>query len=83
MSETKDHISIPEAQAKDTTTDTTSRKQQNLSAFTVAYPSLALITPIAVNLQSVPRSAAGVVNEAGDALDGFGNIVGKIADTDP
>ncbi|KAF6515853.1 hypothetical protein HZS61_004594 [Fusarium oxysporum f. sp. conglutinans] len=70
MSETKDHISIPEAQAKDTTTDTTSREQQNLSAFTVPYPSLALITPIAVNLQSVLRSAAGVVNEAGDALDG-------------
>ncbi|WJG35816.1 uncharacterized protein FOBCDRAFT_118968, partial [Fusarium oxysporum Fo47] len=65
MSETKDHISIPEAQAKDTTTDTTSREQQNL-----------------INLQSVLRSAAGVVNEAGDTLDGFGNIVGKIADTD-
>ncbi|KAK2469338.1 hypothetical protein H9L39_19055 [Fusarium oxysporum f. sp. albedinis] len=75
MSETKDHISIPEAQAKDTTTDTTSREQQNLSAFTVPYPSLALITPIAVNLQSVLRSAAGVVNEAGDTLDGFGNTV--------
>ena len=51
--------------------------------FTVPYPSLALATPIAVNLESVPRSAAGVVNDAGDALDDVGNIVGKIADTDP
>ncbi|EXA32431.1 hypothetical protein FOVG_16352 [Fusarium oxysporum f. sp. pisi HDV247] len=69
MSETKDPISIPEGQVKDTTTDTTSREQQNLSVFTVPYPSLALITPIAVNLESVPRSAAGAVNDAGDALD--------------
>ncbi|EXM14119.1 hypothetical protein FOTG_17461 [Fusarium oxysporum f. sp. vasinfectum 25433] len=76
MSETKDPISIPEGQVKDTTTDTTSRKQQNLSVFTVPYPSLALITPIAVNLESVPRSAAGAVNDAGDALDD-GNIVVK------
>ncbi|KAK2669911.1 hypothetical protein RAB80_014048 [Fusarium oxysporum f. sp. vasinfectum] len=74
MSETKDPISIPEGQVKDTTTDTTSRKQQNLSVFTVPYPSLALITPIAVNLESVPRSAAGAVNDAGDALDD-GNTV--------
>ncbi|KAK7583262.1 hypothetical protein V3481_012554 [Fusarium oxysporum f. sp. vasinfectum] len=82
MSETKDPISIPEGQVKDTTTDTTSRKQQNLSVFTVPYPSLALITPIAVNLESVPRSAAGAVNDAGDALDD-GNIVVKVTDIDP
>ncbi|KAF9774262.1 hypothetical protein IL306_007770 [Fusarium sp. DS 682] len=82
MSETKDPISIPEGQVKDTTTDTTSREQQNLSVFTVPYPSFAIITPIAVNLESVPRSAAGVVDDAGDALDDVGNIVGKIADTD-
>ncbi|KAL5603946.1 hypothetical protein FOVSG1_006696 [Fusarium oxysporum f. sp. vasinfectum] len=31
MSETKDPISIPEGQVKDTTTDTTSREQQNFS----------------------------------------------------
>ncbi|KAL5591102.1 hypothetical protein FOBRF1_014659 [Fusarium oxysporum] len=75
MSETKDPISIPEGQVKDTTTDTTSREQQNFSVFTVPYPSLALITPIAVNLESVSRSAAGVVNDAGDALDDVGNTV--------
>ncbi|EXK26392.1 hypothetical protein FOMG_17006 [Fusarium oxysporum f. sp. melonis 26406] len=75
MSETKDPISIPEGQVKDTTTDTTSREQQNLSVFTVPYPSLALITPIAVNLESVPRSAAGAVNDARDALDDVGNTV--------
>jgi hypothetical protein len=42
---------------------------------------LALIVPIAVN-ESVPRSGAGVVNDAGDVLDDSGNKVGKIADTD-
>ncbi|KAJ9412755.1 hypothetical protein QL093DRAFT_1134349 [Fusarium oxysporum] len=83
MSETKDPISIPEGQVKDTTTDTTSREQQNLSVFTVPYPSLALITPIAVNLESVPRSAAGAVNDARDALDDVGNIVVKVTDIDP
>ncbi|KAH7190251.1 hypothetical protein BKA60DRAFT_643311 [Fusarium oxysporum] len=83
MSETKDPISIPEGQVKDTTTDTTSREQQSLSVFTVPYPSLALITPIAVNLESVSRSAAGVVNDAGDALDDVGNIVDKITNIDP
>ncbi|KAH7147219.1 hypothetical protein DER46DRAFT_670739, partial [Fusarium sp. MPI-SDFR-AT-0072] len=35
-----------------------------------------------VNLESIPRSGAGVVNDAGDVLDDVGNIVGKIADTD-
>ncbi|KAG7413244.1 hypothetical protein Forpi1262_v017060 [Fusarium oxysporum f. sp. raphani] len=35
-----------------------------------------------VNLESIPRSGAGVVNDAGDVLDDAGNIVGKIADTD-
>ncbi|EXL65372.1 hypothetical protein FOPG_18400 [Fusarium oxysporum f. sp. conglutinans race 2 54008] len=34
------------------------------------------------NLESIPRSGAGVVNDAGDVLDDAGNIVGKIADTD-
>ncbi|EWY79484.1 hypothetical protein FOYG_17352 [Fusarium oxysporum NRRL 32931] len=43
---------------------------------------MGLIVPIAVNLESVPRSGAGVLNDAGDVLDDAGNIVDKIADTD-
>ncbi|KAF4332995.1 LEA domain protein [Fusarium beomiforme] len=35
-----------------------------------------------VNLESVPRSVAGVVNNAGDILGDAGNIIGKIADID-
>ncbi|KAL5611151.1 hypothetical protein FOBRF1_007268 [Fusarium oxysporum] len=35
-----------------------------------------------VNLESVPRSVAGVVNNTGDVLDDAGNIIGKIADID-
>ncbi|KAJ9419217.1 hypothetical protein QL093DRAFT_2356081, partial [Fusarium oxysporum] len=42
---------------------------------------MGLIVPIAVNLESVRRSGAGVLNDAGDVLDDAGNIVGKIADT--
>ncbi|KAK7571275.1 hypothetical protein V3481_018493 [Fusarium oxysporum f. sp. vasinfectum] len=78
MSETKDLSS----QAQDTTKDTASKEQESPGAFTVLQPSLMLIVPIAVNLESVPRSGAGVVNDAGDVLDDAGNIVGKIADTD-
>ncbi|EXL39840.1 hypothetical protein FOCG_17575 [Fusarium oxysporum f. sp. radicis-lycopersici 26381] len=68
MSETKDLSS----QVQDTTKDTASKEQE----------SPVLIVPIAVNLESIPRSGAGVVNDAGDVLDDAGNIVGKIADTD-
>jgi hypothetical protein len=78
MSETKD---LP-SQVQDTTKDTASKEQESPGAFTVLQPSLVLIVPIAVNLESVPRSGAGVVNDAGDVLDDAGNIVGKIADTD-
>ncbi|EGU88726.1 hypothetical protein FOXB_00755, partial [Fusarium oxysporum f. sp. conglutinans Fo5176] len=35
-----------------------------------------------VNLESVPRSVTGVVNNAGDILGDAGNIIGKIADID-
>uniref|UniRef100_A0A0D2XT82 Uncharacterized protein n=1 Tax=Fusarium oxysporum (strain Fo5176) TaxID=660025 RepID=A0A0D2XT82_FUSOF len=42
---------------------------------------MGLIVPIAANLESVPRSGAGVLNDAGDVLDDAGNIVEKIADT--
>ncbi|KAM0428550.1 hypothetical protein ACHAPT_006910 [Fusarium lateritium] len=82
MSNTKDPTSIPEGQVKDSTKDTAPKEQQTPGAFTILQPSLALIVPIAVNLESVPRSAAGVVNDAGDVLDDAGNTVGKIADTD-
>ncbi|KAF6515166.1 hypothetical protein HZS61_005072 [Fusarium oxysporum f. sp. conglutinans] len=78
MSETKDLSS----QVQDTTKDTASKEQESPGAFTVLQPSLVLIVPIAVNLESIPRSGAGVVNDAGDVLDDAGNIVGKIADTD-
>ncbi|KAM0548100.1 hypothetical protein ACHAPJ_010020, partial [Fusarium lateritium] len=78
MSETKDLSS----QVQDTTQDTASKEQDSPGAFTVLQPSLALIVPIAVNLESVPRSGTGVVNDAGDVLDDAGNTVGKIADTD-
>ncbi|RSL64276.1 hypothetical protein CEP54_004800 [Fusarium duplospermum] len=82
MSNTKDPTSIPEGQVKDSTKDTASKEQQTPGAFTILQPSLALIVPIAVNLESVPRSAAGVVNDAGDVLDDAGNTVGHIADPD-
>jgi hypothetical protein len=82
MSNTKDPTSIPEGQVKDSTQDTASKEQQTPGAFTILQPSLALIVPIAVNLESVPRSAAGVVNDAGDVLDDAGNTVGHIADPD-
>ncbi|KAH7180161.1 hypothetical protein DER46DRAFT_490703 [Fusarium sp. MPI-SDFR-AT-0072] len=78
MSETKDLSS----QVQDTIKDTASKEQESPGAFTVLQPSLVLIVPIAVNLESIPRSGAGVVNDAGDVLDDVGNIVGKIADTD-
>ncbi|KAF4451221.1 hypothetical protein F53441_5764 [Fusarium austroafricanum] len=70
------------SQVQDTTKDTASNQQESPGAFTVPPPSLALIVPIAVNLESVPRSGAGVVNDAGDIIDDAGNTVGKIADTD-
>ncbi|EEU44052.1 uncharacterized protein NECHADRAFT_74068 [Fusarium vanettenii 77-13-4] len=82
MSNTKDPTSIPEGQVKDSTQDTASKEQQTPGAFTILQPSLALIVPIAVNLESVPRSATGVVNDAGDVLDDAGKTVGHIADTD-
>ncbi|KAF5022912.1 hypothetical protein F66182_5031 [Fusarium sp. NRRL 66182] len=80
MSETQD----PSKQVQETTKDTAApnEQQQSQGAFTVPKPSLALIVPVAVNLESVPRSGAGVVNDAGDVLDDSGNTVGKIADTD-
>ncbi|KAM5529073.1 hypothetical protein FOXYSP1_16917 [Fusarium oxysporum f. sp. phaseoli] len=77
MSETKELSS----QVQDITKDTASKEQESPGAFTVIQPNLVLIVPIAVNLESVPRSGAGVVNDAGDVLDDAGNIVGKIADT--
>lgn len=54
------------SQVQDTTKDTASSKEQE--------------SP--VNLESVPRSGAGVVNDAGEVLDDAGKTVGKIADTD-
>src|SRR6478735_6415441 len=78
MSETKDLSS----QAQDTTKDTASKEQESPGAFTVLQPSLVLIVPIAVNLESIPRSGAGVVNDAGEVLDDAGKTVGKIADPD-
>ncbi|KAF5696433.1 hypothetical protein FGLOB1_13520 [Fusarium globosum] len=71
------------SQVQDTTKDTASSKEQESpGAFNSPSPSLALIVPIAVNLESVPRSGAGVVNDAGEVLDDAGKTVGKIADTD-
>ncbi|KAF4958065.1 hypothetical protein FGADI_2695 [Fusarium gaditjirri] len=71
------------SQVQDTTKDTASSKEQESpGAFNSPPPSLALIVPIAVNLESVPRSGAGVVNDAGEVLDDTGKTVGKIADTD-
>ncbi|KAI3572577.1 hypothetical protein IWW34DRAFT_891219 [Fusarium oxysporum f. sp. albedinis] len=78
MSETKDLSS----QVQDTTKNTASKEHESPGAFTVLQLSLVLIVPIADNLESIPRSGAGVVNDAGDVLDDAGNIVGKIADTD-
>ncbi|KAK2938441.1 hypothetical protein FoTM2_001659 [Fusarium oxysporum f. sp. vasinfectum] len=71
------------SQVQDTTKDTASSKEQESpGAFNSPSPSLALIVPIAVNLESVPRSGAGVVNDAGEVLDETGKTVGKIADID-
>ncbi|KAG5805170.1 hypothetical protein H9Q74_010448 [Fusarium xylarioides] len=71
------------SQVQDTTKDTASSKEQESpGAFNSPSPSLALIVPIAVNLESVPRSGAGVVNDSGEVLDDAGKTVGKIADTD-
>ncbi|KAH7494498.1 hypothetical protein FOMA001_g227 [Fusarium oxysporum f. sp. matthiolae] len=71
------------SQVQDTTKDTASSKEQESpGAFNSPSPSLALIVPIAVNLESVPRSGAGVVNDAGEVLDEAGKTIGKIADTD-
>ncbi|KAG7421836.1 putative phosphatase [Fusarium oxysporum f. sp. rapae] len=71
------------SQVQDTTKDTASSKEQESpGAFNSPSPSLALIVPIAVNLESVPRSGAGVVNDAGEVLDEAGKTVGKVADTD-
>ncbi|KAL5585732.1 hypothetical protein FOVSG1_013424 [Fusarium oxysporum f. sp. vasinfectum] len=78
MSETKDLSS----QVQDTTKDTASKEQESPGAFTVLQPSLVLIVPNAVNLESIPRSGAGVVNDAGEVLDDAGKTVGKIADPD-
>ncbi|KAL5611076.1 hypothetical protein FOBRF1_007193 [Fusarium oxysporum] len=78
MSETKDLSS----QVQDTTKGTASKEQESPGAFTVLQPSLVLIVPIAVNLESIPRSGAGVVNDAGEVLDDAGKTVGKIADPD-
>ncbi|KAM5385300.1 hypothetical protein ACJZ2D_001261 [Fusarium nematophilum] len=78
MSNLKDPTSV-EGQVKDATKDTAPQEQPG--AFTLLQPSLALIVPIAVNLESVPRTGAGVVNDAGEVLDDAGNVVGKIADT--
>ncbi|KAH7169598.1 hypothetical protein DER46DRAFT_573483 [Fusarium sp. MPI-SDFR-AT-0072] len=78
MSVTKDLSS----QVQGTTKDTASKEQESPGAFTVLQRSLVLTVPIAVSLKAVPRSGAGVVNDAGDVLDDSGNIVGKIADTD-
>ncbi|PNP77732.1 hypothetical protein FNYG_08813 [Fusarium nygamai] len=54
------------SQVQDTTKDTASPKEQE--------------SP--VNLESVPRSGAGVVNDSGEVLDDAGKTVGKIVDTD-
>ncbi|KAH7270822.1 uncharacterized protein BKA55DRAFT_533405 [Fusarium redolens] len=71
------------SQVQDTTKDTASSKEQESpGAFNSPSPSLALIVPIAVNLESVPRSGAGVVNDAGEVLDDAGKTIGKIADPD-
>ncbi|KAF5676637.1 hypothetical protein FHETE_2133 [Fusarium heterosporum] len=69
------------SQVQDTTKDTAHSEQNSPGASNGSPPSLALIVPIAVN-DSVPRSAAGVVNDSGDVLDDAGKTVGKIADTD-
>ncbi|KAM5357222.1 hypothetical protein ACJZ2D_016488 [Fusarium nematophilum] len=82
MSETRQSTSILESQVKDTTKDTVFLQQQNPGAFMVLQPSSALIVPITVDIGSIPRSAVGVVNDAGDVLDDNGNIVGKTADAD-
>ncbi|CAM1510612.1 Fc.00g009470.m01.CDS01 [Cosmosporella sp. VM-42] len=42
-------------------------------------PSVALIIPLIVDPQSVPRSAAGIVSETGDVVDKSGKKVGKIS----
>ncbi|KAM0193002.1 hypothetical protein ACHAPI_007951 [Fusarium lateritium] len=69
------------SKVQDTTKDAAHKEQESPGAFNGSPPSLALIVPIAVN-ESVPRSGAGVVNDAGDVLDDSGKTVGKIADTD-
>ncbi|KAM5360096.1 hypothetical protein ACJA88_014947 [Fusarium oxysporum] len=63
MSETKN----PSSQVQDITKDTASKEQESLGAFTVLQPSLVLIVPIAVNLESVPRSGAGIKRELAEA----------------
>ncbi|KAH7184371.1 hypothetical protein BKA60DRAFT_426241, partial [Fusarium oxysporum] len=69
MSKTKDSTAIPEGQIEDMKEGTAFREQQNPAE-------LVLIILIGINLESVPRSVAGSVNNAGDVSDDAGNIIG-------
>ncbi|KAK7417802.1 hypothetical protein QQZ08_011498 [Neonectria magnoliae] len=71
--------SIPGGWNKDTPKDTPAEEQSNPSTSSVPSPYLALIIPVAVESQSVPRSGVGVVSETGDIVDDAGKSVGKIS----
>lgn len=74
-------LSIPGGWNKDTPRDTPAEEKSNPGASSVPSPYLALIIPLAVDTQSVPRSGVGVVGETGDVVDEAGKTVGKITDS--
>ncbi|KAL6409072.1 hypothetical protein AUP68_05441 [Ilyonectria robusta] len=74
-------LSIPGGWNKDTPRDTPLEEKSNPGASSVLSPCLALIIPIVVETQSVPRSSVGVVSETGDVVNETGKSVGKISES--
>ncbi|KAH8714602.1 hypothetical protein BGZ61DRAFT_531210 [Ilyonectria robusta] len=74
-------LSIPGGWNKDTPRDTPAEEKSNPGASSLPSPYLALIIPLAVDTESVPRSGVGVVGETGDVVDETGKTVGEITDS--
>ncbi|KAH6999561.1 hypothetical protein EDB80DRAFT_724883 [Ilyonectria destructans] len=74
-------LSIPGGWNKDTPRDTPAEERSNPGASSVPSPYIALIIPLAVDTESVPRSGVGVVSDAGDVVDEAGKTVGKVTDS--
>ncbi|KAF7552928.1 hypothetical protein G7Z17_g4006 [Cylindrodendrum hubeiense] len=76
-------LSIPGGWNKDTPRDTPAEEKSNPgSSSSVPSPYLALIIPVTVDSQSVPRSNVGVVSETGDVVDEAGKNIGKVAESE-